>query len=130
MPTTDFEQIFGEVANCTSLLQVKDIVKANPGSLDIRRRAAAFGMTLAASKAVKAEAFFENTRLVLDELARAKAEIDIAAWHDIAIAEVTSVILRVAQQYVSETTIPCTAWPTPNEVVAIIFQEACKCALV
>jgi len=100
----------------------------NPGSPEIRRRAAAFAMLLSARQAVGQGKSFDDARAVLDNLARAKAEIDIKAWHSREVVAVTAGILQVAQQYLDEQTIPCTEWPMPDEVAGIVEREARRLA--
>jgi hypothetical protein len=123
-------QIFGESVNCTSLNEIAVIIKENAANPKIRRNAAAYGMVLCTSQSVGETEFFEDTRSILDHLARAKAEIDIASWHDLEITKITADILLVAQEFVDETTIPCTEWALPSEVVAVVLEEAKKRASV
>lgn len=128
MDPTDSPQIFGAASSCGSLPEVLDVITKNAASPDIRRRAAAFAMLLSARQAVGQGKSLHAARAVLDRLARAKADIDIAAWHSREVVAVTSAILNAAQHYLDETTIPCTEWPLPAEVAAIVEQEARRLA--
>jgi hypothetical protein len=128
MGAANFQQTFGPASGCTSLPEVLDVITNHPASSDIRRRAAAFAMLLSARQAVGQGKSFHAARAVLDTLARAKAEIDIAAWHSREVVAVTSGILQAAQHYLDENTIPCTEWPLPAEVAGIVEQEARRLA--
>ena len=107
-----------------SLQSAIDIITSNPGQSAVRIRAAASGMTAAAEAAVPGTHFFEDTRAVLDQLALAKAHLDIAAWHTPEVTTVTTEILGKAQAFVDAETIPCTEWPTPLELVQVIQAAA------
>lgn len=104
--------------------EVAQLIQAHPAERQLRKQAAAYGMVLGASHVINQEGFYENTRAVLDHLVKTKAQIDIASWHDIEIAQTTAHILWVAQAFVDETTIPCTEWATPKEVVDVVSQAA------
>ena len=86
-------------------------------------------MALAAEHAVGGSASFEDSLRVINEMARAKAEIDIAAWHDLSIAKITSDILDALQRFLEDQTVPCTEWPSPNELSIKAMHVACKHAL-
>ena len=116
--------IFGKAAGCKSLAEITQLIQESPTDRTTRKLATAYGMVLCASQAVGQTEFFEDTRNVLDHLAKAKAEIDIASWHDIAIVRTTAHILLAAQEFVDETTIPCTEWATPREVVDVVSKAA------
>lgn len=116
--------IFGKAIGCTSLAEIAQLIQESPADRTTRKQAAAYGMVLCASQAVGKTEFFEDTRNVLDNLAKAKALIDIASWHDIEIVKSTAHILLAAQEFVDETTIPCTEWATPNEVVEVVSKAA------
>jgi hypothetical protein len=66
----------------------------------------------------------DNAPEALNQLARAKAELDIAAVHIPPVTEVTAKILHAAQSFADEMTIPCTEWPTVEGITNIVFQEA------
>lgn len=116
--------IFGKAAGCKSLDEIAQLIKENPADRTIRKQATAYGMVLCASQAVGETEFFEDTRNVLDHLAKAKAQIDIASWHDIEIVKTTAHILLAAQEFFDETTIPCAEWATPREVVDVVSKAA------
>jgi hypothetical protein len=85
-------------------------------------------MALCASQAVRDTKYFEDTRFVLDELSRAKAELDIAAWHGSDVVSITAEILSSAQDFVDQETIGCHEWPAPNEVAELVLRVASKLA--
>lgn len=109
---------------------VLQLIRKNARQPPVRRRAAAYGMSLAASQAAGTNAFYEDAIAVLNQLAQAKAGIDVSAWHDLSVAEVTAGILHAAPQYVDRQTIPCTEWPLPAEVVEIVLMKAKEYARV
>ena len=128
MSAADSQQAFDAASSCRSLPELLDMIWNNPGSPEIRRRAAAFAMLLSARQAVGQGKSFHDARAVLDNLARAKAEIDIKAWHSREVVAVTSGVLQAAQQYLDEQTIPCTEWPKPDDVAGIVEEEARRLA--
>ena len=81
-------------------------------------------MVLSATQPIGKTTFFKDTHRMLDQLAKAKAEIDIASHHNIAVTKITANILYVVQKYVDETTIPCTEWALPEEVATVVIDEA------
>ena len=106
--------VFGKAAaHCSSVDEIVQLIQGSPAERQLHKQAAAYGMVLGASRAVGQTEFFEDTRAVLDHLVRAKAQIDIASWHDIEIAQTTAHILQAAQEFVDTTTIPCTDWARP-----------------
>lgn len=107
-----------------SLQLAIDTITSSLGQSAVRARAAASGMTAAAESAVPSTHFFEDTRVVLDQLALAKAHLDIAAWHTPEVTTVTAELLGKAQAFVDANTIPCTEWPTPLELVQVIKVAA------
>jgi hypothetical protein len=84
---------------------------------------------MSAKRAIGATTDFEDALNVVNELARAKAEIDIASWHDLAIAGITSEILIGVRKYLDDSTIACTEWPMPSEISEKVFQDAARQAL-
>ncbi|MET1079857.1 MAG: hypothetical protein ABWY06_17735 [Pseudomonas sp.] len=124
MPLHTEVEAFGAAAQCCSLAELEDIIRNNPGVPKIRLQAAAYGLALVAAQAVGEAVGFNDTLLVLDEMARAKARLDIAAWHDLALVRATAAILLAAQAFVDEQTIPCIDWPMPREVADIALKAA------
>lgn len=116
--------VFGKAADCSSVDEIAQLIQGSPAERQLRKQAAAYGMVLGASRAVGQTEFFEDTRSVLYHLVKAKAQIDIASWHDIEIAKTTAHILQAAQEFVDETTIPCSEWASPREVVDVVSQAA------
>lgn len=79
--------------------------------------AAQYAMMLAARSAVGTSKYFEDALQVVNNIARAKAEIDIASCHSNHVITETQYILRAAQDFLEENTIACTEWPRPQEIV-------------
>ena len=112
------------IVQCGSLVDAITQVRDQPPASPMQRKAAALGMRFAATEAVGQTAFYKDTLAVLDRLSHAKAEIDAAAKHEAGITHITAAILCAAQQYVAEETVPCTEWPKPSEVAAIVAMKA------
>lgn len=89
---------------------------------------AQYAMALAARGAVGAARDFYAALAVANSLARAKAEIDIVSCHSREVVAETEAILRAAQDFLDEHTVPCTEWPLPQEIadeaVRIVMQRA------
>ncbi|MGC4064982.1 MAG: hypothetical protein QM784_10135 [Polyangiaceae bacterium] len=115
---------FGTAATCASARVAVQLVRNSPSNPRLRLQSAAFALALTAVHAQGPTTYFEDSRRVVDELARAKAEVDIAAWHDMKVVELTEAIVLRAQRYLDEMTIPCTEWPLPSEIVAVVIEEA------
>jgi hypothetical protein len=134
MTVADDNSAFGVASDCTSLSDAIEQIKAFRFSLmrgirlsdalSMRRSAAAYGMALQASQAVRATYYFDDTLFVLGQLSHAKAEIDIAARHDCGVAAITSAILAAAQEFVDQETIGCHEWPKPQEVADVALRVA------
>jgi len=95
----------------------------------LRNATVAFGMLLAALSA-KSGNYRDDALGVLDKLANAKAQLDSTSAHTFPTIDVTHDILHSAQSYAYENTIPCTEWPTSEEIVNIVFETAKKYAKV
>jgi hypothetical protein len=115
---------FGQASNCMSLHEVLDFIRAHPRSNDLRKLAAAYGMALQAAKAVRSTAYFEDSRFVVDELARAKAEIDIVGYHYHDIISATAPILSAAQKFLDDETVGCNDWPSPEDIAVVAIRTA------
>jgi hypothetical protein len=119
-------EIFGEAASCTSTSEIASFIKAHTAAPELRRAAAAYGMVLVASGLARTKTYFEEALDLLTQLGKAKVEIDAAAWHSLDVVETTAALLLSAQQYVDEVTIPCTEWPSTEDVARVIYQGACR----
>lgn len=126
MQPHDDASVFGEAADCTSLREVVQLIDS---LMDDRARAAAaaYGMLLVAKSATPGP-YRESALEALNQLARAKAELDIAALHLPPVIEVTAQFLLAAQRYADEATIPCTEWPSVEDIAAVVHREALKFA--
>jgi hypothetical protein len=127
MSDTEQTRLFGTVANCVTLREVTELIANNRSSPSIRRLAGAYGMVLQASQSVRATSYFEDSRYVVDQLARAKTEIDIAAWHAPDVVQTTAMVLAEMQAFLDRETIGSTEWPTPGEVSAAAAKIASDC---
>lgn len=74
-------------------------------------------MLATAESSVGTTVFFDDTRAMLDELALAKASLDIAVWHTPEVTSTTAFLLRRAQDFVNAETMAPTDWPTPTELL-------------
>lgn len=119
---------FGDIGKCSSVTEVATILETTPGEAQ-RAAVAAYGMALAAISANRGGRYREDALEALNALARAKAEIDIAALHLRPVVTTTSGILLEAQCFVDKATIPCTEWPTPAEIAELVCREAQQYAL-
>ncbi|WP_137971570.1 hypothetical protein [Pseudomonas sp. F(2018)] len=116
--------IFGPAAALASLEDIESLILNNPANPMLRTQAAAFGLSLAAVQTVGVTGFFEDARHVVDAVARAKARMDIAAWHSLEVVRTTAAVLLAAQLFLDEQTIACTEWPAPGEVAAAVLESA------
>jgi len=115
---------FGPASHCASLKDALHLIRENPGSSEIRSKAAACGMALHAMQAVRETTLFEDSRFVVDELSRAKSALDISGFHDGDVTSTTSAILAAAQRCLDENTIGCHEWPSPEEIAGIALHAA------
>ena len=89
---------------------------------DERAHAAAHAMTLAAR--AHHGSYRGDALRALDALARLKADLDAAAAHMPPVIYVTGDILLAAQEYAEEATVPCTEWPTPEDIAEVVQRKA------
>ncbi|MFP2906040.1 hypothetical protein ACLESD_13465 [Pyxidicoccus sp. 3LFB2] len=122
MLPSDDASAFGEAAGCASLQEVLQFIRTRYDDGE-RASAAAYGMWLAA-KSAKPGPYRADALEALNQLARAKADIDIAALHLAPVIDITSGILLTAQRFAEEMTIPCTEWPLVEEIAAVVEREA------
>lgn len=118
------KSLFGYASKCESVDQAIDVLKEITGE-DATKATVAFGMLIAANSA-DVGAYRDDALGVLNKLAIAKAQIDSAACHTFPTIDVTHDILYSAQCYADENTIPCTEWPTSEEIVANVLETAKK----
>jgi methylthioribose-1-phosphate isomerase len=120
------EKSFGPAASCTDLEEVvrvhRDIVGAGA-----KAAVAAYGMLVSARSAPEG-AYYADALEVLNHLGRAKARLDAETCHTKPTILVTAGILAKAQEFVDETTIACTEWPTSQEVVAAVTDAVSEYA--
>jgi hypothetical protein len=115
---------FISVAHCTSLLQVAELIQSSPSDSVLRKTAAAYGMVLVAGQAAQPNTYFKDALTMLNQLGHAKASLDAASAHEPAVAQITSSLLSVAQVFLADATIPCTEWPTTEEICSVVLREA------
>jgi hypothetical protein len=116
--------LFGYASKCNDLKEVLALLSDIVGE-QATKATVAFGMLLAANSTEGGE-YREDALAVLNSLAYAKAELDCAQCHTFPTIEVTSDILFSAQKYADENTIPCTEWPTSNDVIKNVMETAQK----
>lgn len=116
-------QVPGETIACASLADIQDLIPRYQRP-ETRRQIGAYGLALAASLAVRPTTGFEDATHVLDEMARAKASLDIASGHCIDVVQATASVMLATQTYADEQTVPCTEWPLPKEVADAARQAA------
>ena len=106
-----------ELKACSSLQDVCGFLDKSRGARShVWVCAAQYAMALAARSAVGATRDFDAALSVANSLARAKSEIDIVCWHSQRVIAETEFILRAAQDFLDENTIPCNEWPFPQEI--------------
>lgn len=117
-------ELFGHASTKKSLADVLALLKevVDDGA---RSAAAAYGMLLCA-KLSDSGPYRDDVLLALDRLAFAKALIDQAVCHTFPVANVTSDVLQAAQRFADEATIPCTEWPSVEEVQAAVFKACAQ----
>jgi len=126
MLTADIRQKFGAIGSCNDLQQVLQVIEVRRLNLTEWRDAAAFGMVLCATQALRETSFYHDTCYVVDQLALGKAALDRAGGHSAVVATTTGAILMGAQIYVYKEVIPATEWPLPVDVVALVLDQACQ----
>jgi hypothetical protein len=123
-------EMFGSVSGCTSIEEILTFLRKVPlGDLEGRKRAAAFCMVLVAQQDARPGTSHEDALQLLNELSRTKTQIDAATSDAPDTARVTSQILVAAQDFVASVTIPCTEWPTTEEIASVVLTEAAKYAV-
>ena len=81
---------------------------------------------LLSAKSAKSGTIRDDALAVLNRLAYAKAELDSAMFHTHPTIDVTGDILFTAQEFTDDATVPCTEWPTSDEVLDIVLVSAKK----
>lgn len=118
---------FGQVARCRSLPQVMQFLSEIPATdTMLLKCAAAYGMALVAAQQAQPQTYYSDALKLLNSLLHTKELLDQAAYEHTVIVQVTAHILRSAQQFVDEMTIPCTEWPTTEEIAQTVLDEAYK----
>lgn len=124
MTKFDEAALFGYASNCESLEDVIKLLRDVIGQ-DAECATAAYGMLLTA-KLARSGPYRNDSLELLNQLARAKAELDIAAVHQLSVVKVTAKILFAAQEFAYEMTVPATEWPSVEEITAVVLEESKK----
>lgn len=114
---------FGAVSKCAGFDEIIRFIREPLNNH--KESAIAFGM-LQAAYSVKEGPYRENVLDILDKLSQTKAKFDSEFCHTHPTIDITNSILYAAQDYADEMTIPCTEWPTQEEVINIVFEAALK----
>ncbi len=122
----NLRELFGPVSGCENLSQVASLQRCVIGD-DAARAIAAFAMVLASRSAPPGD-YRDDALCVLNWLGTAKMELDKSSCHTAPTVLVTAAILADTQRYVDDMTIPCTEWPTSDEVVSFVLGIASKYA--
>lgn len=115
---------FGYASRCKDFGEVVALFKVVTGE-DARSAVAAYGMLLSANS-TEGGVYRDDALKVLTKLSFAKAELDSLACHTHPVIDVTSEILSQAQDFADRNTVPCTEWPTSDEVIANVLESAMK----
>jgi hypothetical protein len=114
--------LFGPAASCKDFADLL-VLQGRVCGTEAAQAVVAYGMMLAARSAPQGE-YFKDAVEVLNRLGSAKMELDKAVCHSQPTVQVTAAILSEAQKFLDEMTIPCTEWPTSEEVVSKVSQIA------
>lgn len=120
------KKLFGPAANCRNLAELVPLERRVVGDGAIRA-VVAYGMLMGARFATPGNRH-DDALAVLDGLGAAKMELDKAACHALPAVLVTAELLAGAQAFVDESTTGCNEWPTSDEVVARVAENAAKYA--
>jgi hypothetical protein len=123
MMFVDLDSIFGSTAQCKSVDDVVVYIQSNTSNDQKRLNAAILGMLLTALHDYRSRTFRDDALDVLDKLSLTKQKIDRASCHQPKIVKVTADILLSAQLFVDEMTVPCTEWPTTQEIAEYLLQR-------
>ena len=118
--------LFGPACGCDSLPELMALQRTVVGDA-ASQAVAAYAMIVSAREA-PAGIYHQHALGVLDCLGAAKMALDKSACHALSTVAVTAAILGGAQQIVEETTIPCTEWPSSDEVLAVVLRIAARYA--
>lgn len=118
--------LFGPASACRTLSELIELQKRVVGD-GATRAVVAYGMLMGARSA-PGGVYHKDAMEVLNFLGAAKAALDRAVNHTKPTVLVTAEILAGAQEFVDEAVVPCTEWPTSNEVVDWVSKDATKYA--
>lgn len=124
MSQIEGRSFFGYAAKCNDLKEIVALLHNITGE-EATKATVAFGMLLAANSTAGGE-YRDDALAVLTSLAYAKAVLDSARCHTFPTIEVTTDILFSAQRFADENTIPCTEWPTSEDVIKNVLETAKK----
>lgn len=122
------KEYFGPAAKCYDFAAVTSLLREVVDE-DAKKAVVAFGMLVAANS-TEGGVYRKDALAVLTKLAFAKAELDSTICHTHPTIDVTAEILSQAQEFADRNTIPCNEWPTSDEVVANVLENAMKYAKV
>ncbi|PJZ59180.1 hypothetical protein [Leptospira barantonii] len=117
---------FGKVSEYDS---IRDVIRYLRNTFGKEREAVVAYAMLLSIHLAKRGSYRDDTLKALDLLSKTKARLDIACAHTRPTIDITSEILFEAQRFADEATIPCTEWPSVEEVIEVVSKTARKFAL-
>ncbi|PJZ30287.1 hypothetical protein [Leptospira kmetyi] len=117
---------FGKVSEYDS---IRDVIRYLRNCFGKEKEAAVAYAMLLSIHLAKRGPYRDDTLKALDLLSKAKVRLDIACAHTRPAIDITAEFLFEAQSFADEATIPCTEWPTVEEVIEVVWKTARKFAL-
>lgn len=127
MELEDIQKLFGDAVQCNSTNEFISRLKDTSFSdTAVRKKFASFSLVSIAKRVASRDTYYKDAVQLLNDLSHAKAQIDIAVYHEISLVEATSRLVLRAQRFVDETTIPCNEWPSTEDIYLELIQESKK----
>ncbi|MDI7204799.1 hypothetical protein QMM44_15335 [Leptospira santarosai] len=114
---------FGKVSEYDSF---RDVLRYLQNVFGKEKKAAIAYAMLLSVHLTKRGPYRDDSLKALDLLSKAKTRLDIACAHTRPAIDITSEILNEAQRFADEASIPCTEWPTVEEIIEIVSRSARK----
>lgn len=96
------------------------LVEEAPYNESEYQRIAILGMIAHIKNFMPSSTTYHDSLEIINQLSLAKYKLDCGCNQILPIVKATSKVLLSAQEYFDEEVIPCTEWPTPEELLAVI----------
>jgi hypothetical protein len=112
------------MSNIQNIEQAIQLIEDSPYNEITYRKIAVNGMLVHIKNNMPSGTAYQDSLEIINQLSLAKYKLDCGCSHMLAITIATSNLLLKTQEYFDSEVIPCTEWPTPDELLEFVTNHA------